>query len=194
MKHLWYKPAVFFSLAGEVLVYYASGSPHNVYSTQNGGLYVKSDPTPLGCTAANAAPCADTSTLFNSQGFYEFTGTGEKLVGDPIAAFGRLFFTTHIPGSDPCVLGTSRLYGLNVETCGGGIPDVTSDSYDQDSTGLYTVVDGLISAPVFANGRVYALNLDAGGLDSDSMIDDLQVVPDDFSGGFFMFNGFRSVF
>ncbi|MCP4869326.1 MAG: hypothetical protein GY898_11475 [Proteobacteria bacterium] len=194
VKHLWYKPAVFFSLAGEVLVYYASGSPHNVYSTQNGGLYVKSDPTPLGCTAANAAPCADTSTLFNSQGFYEFTGTGEKLVGDPIAAFGRLFFTTHIPGSDPCVLGTSRLYGLNVETCGGGIPDVTSDSYDQDSTGLYTVVDGLISAPVFANGRVYALNLDAGGLDSDSMIDDLQVVPDDFSGGFFMFNGFRSVF
>jgi len=194
VKHLWYKPAVFFSLAGEVLVYYGSGSPHNVYSTDNGGLYVKSDTTPLGCTAATAAPCASTSTLFNSSGFYAFTGTGEKLVGDPIAAFGRLFFTTHIPGSDPCILGSSRLYGLNVETCGGGIVDVTTDSYDQDATGLYTEVEGLISAPVFANGRVYALNLDADGLDTDSMIDDLQVVPNDFTGGFYMFNGFRSVF
>jgi Tfp pilus tip-associated adhesin PilY1 len=194
VKHLWFKPAVFFSLAGEVLVYYASGSPHEIYSTDSGGLYVKRDSTPFGCTASIAAPCASTSTLFNSSGFYEFTGTGEKMVGDPITAFGRLYFTTHSPGSDPCVLGTSRLYGLNVETCGGGIPDVTTDSYSQDSSGLYTEVDGLISAPVFANGRIYALNIDADGLDADSMIDDLQIVPDDFTGGFFMFNGFRSVY
>ncbi len=196
VKHLWYKPAVFFNFAGEVLVYYASGSPHNVYSTDAGGLYVKRDSTPFGCTASNAAPCASTSSLFNASGFMAFSGTGEKIVGDPIAAFGRLYFTTHVPGSDPCVLGTSRVYGLNVETCGGGIPDVTTDSYTQDSTGLYTEVNGLISAPVFANGRVYALNIDSGGLDADSMIDDLQVLPSGMAAQGFMVGAasFRSVF
>ena len=191
-KHLWYKPAVFFSQAGEVLVYYGSGSPHNIYSTDQGGLYVKRDAAPFACVTSQSAPCAATSTLFNTDGFYKFTGVGEKLVGNPIAVFGRLFFTTHTPGSDPCVLGSSRIYGLNVETCGGGIPDVTTDSYAQDSTQLYTEVDGLISAPVFANGRVYAMNIDADGLDADSMIDDLQVVPNDMAD--FFFSGFRHVF
>ncbi len=191
-KHLWYRPAVFFSLAGEVRVYYASGSPHNIYSAEQGGLYVKNDPNPFDCVASEVAGCAIDSTLFNSNGFYKFTGIGEKLVGDPIAVYGRLFFTTHTPGSDPCVLGTSRIYGLNVETCGGGIPDVTTDSYSQDSTGLYTEVNGLISAPVFANGRIYALNIDGGGLDADSMIDNLQVVPNDMAGYFFA--GFRHVY
>jgi len=124
----------------------------------------------------------------------QFDDVGEKLVGDPIAAFGRLYFTTHAPGSDPCVLGSSYVYGLNVETCGGGIPDVTTDSYNQDSEGMKTTVDGLISAPVFANGRIYALNIDADGLDSDSMIEDLQVVPANFTSGQFMFSSFRNVF
>jgi hypothetical protein len=191
-KHIWFKPAVFFSLAGEVLVYYASGSPHNVYSTDQGGLYVKADPHPFGCLPAEAAPCAGTSTLFNSSGFYKFTGIGEKIVGDPIAVHGRLYFTTHSPGSDACVLGTSRIYGLNVETCGGGIPDVSTDGYSQDSTGLYTEVQGLISAPIFANGRIYALNIDSGGLDADSMIDNFQPTPDDLTS--FFFSGFRHVF
>lgn len=191
-RHLWYRPAVFFSLDGEVMVYYGSGSPHDVYSAEQGGLYVKKDPQPFACAASQVADCAATSTIFNSNGFYSFTGIGEKMVGDPIAVFGRLYFTTHSPGSDPCVLGTSRIYGLNVETCGGGIPDVTTDSYSQDSTGLYTEVPGLISAPMFANGRIYALSIDGDGLDADSLVDNLQVVPTDM-GGFF-FAGFRHVF
>ncbi len=194
-RHLWYRPAVFFSLAGEVLVYYGSGSPHNIYSTEKGGLYVRADPSPFGCAESDPAPCATTSSNFDSStGFMQFDDVGEKLVGDPIAAFGRLYFTTHAPGSDPCVLGSSYVYGLNVETCGGGIPDVTTDSYNQDSEGMKTTVDGLISAPVFANGRIYALNIDADGLDSDSMIEDLQVVPANFTSGQFMFSSFRNVF
>lgn len=194
-RHIWYRPSVFFSQGGGVLVYYGSGSPHNIYSTDQGGLYVRADGNPFGCTASTPAPCAASSSLFdNATGFMQFPEVGEKLVGDPIAAFGRLFFTTHAPGSDPCVLGNSYIYGLNVETCGGGIPDVASDGHDQDSTGMKTEVEGLISAPVFANGRIYALNIDSGGLDTDSMIDDLQVVPANFTSGQFTFSSFRHVF
>jgi hypothetical protein len=90
------------------------------------------------------------------------------------------------------VLGTSRVYGLNVETCGGGIPDVTTDSYSQDSSGLYTEVAGLISAPVFANGRIYALNIDSSGMDANSVMDDLQITPNDQAA--FIFTGFRHVY
>jgi len=191
-KKLFYRPAVFFSPAGELLVYYGSGSPFDIYDTERGGLYVKADGDPYGCSASAAAPCAATSTLFNGSGFWLFDGVGEKIVGDPIAAFGRLFFTTHTPGSDPCILGSSRIYGLDVSTCGGGIPDVTTDSYSQDSTQLYTEVDGLISQPVFANGRVYALNIDSSGLDSNSMIDDLQVTPSNMANYFY--TNFRHVY
>ena len=191
-KKLYYRPAAFFSPAGELLVYYGSGSPYDIYDTETGGLYVKADPAPYDCQPAAAAPCASVSTLFNSSGFMAFTGTGEKIVGDPIAAFGRLFFTTHTPNSNPCLLGTSRIYGLDVETCGGGIPDVTTDSYSQDSSQLYTQVDGLISQPVFANGRIYALNIDSSGLDSDSMIDDLQVTPTNMAN--YVYTSFRHVY
>jgi Tfp pilus tip-associated adhesin PilY1 len=191
-KKLFYRPAVFFSPAGELLVYYGSGSPFDIYSTETGGLYVKVDGDPYGCSLAAAAPCAASSTLFDSSGFWLFDGVGEKLVGDPIAAFGRLFFTTHTPGTDPCLLGSSRIYGLDVSTCGGGIPDVSTDSYTQDSTQLYTQVDGLISQPVFANGQIYALNIDASGLDSNSMIDDLQVTPTNMANYFY--TNFRHVY
>jgi len=191
-KKLFYRPAVFFSPAGELLVYYGSGSPFDIYNTDTGGLYVKADGDPYGCIASAAAPCAASSTLFDSTGFWLFDGVGEKLVGDPIAAFGRLYFTTHTPGTDPCILGSSRIYGLDVTTCGGGIPDVTTDSYSQDSTQLYTQVDGLISQPVFANGQIYALNIDSSGLDSNSMIDDLQVTPDNLAKYFY--SNFRHVY
>jgi Tfp pilus tip-associated adhesin PilY1 len=191
-KKLFYRPAVFFSPAGELLVYYGSGSPFDIYDTERGGLYVKVDSDPYGCSASAAAPCAATSTLFNGTGFWLFDGVGEKIVGDPIAAFGRLFFTTHTPGSDPCILGSSRIYGLDVATCGGGIPDVTTDSYSQDTDQLYTEVDGLISQPVFTNGRIYALNIDSSGLDSDSMIDDLQVTPTNMAN--FFYTNFRHVY
>lgn len=190
-KHVYYRPAVFFGSGGDLLVYYGSGSPFNIYDTDNGGLYVRADPQPFGCTSSTAAPCADDSALFTSEGFYAFSGgTGEKLVGNPIARFGRLFFATHIPGSDACVLGDSRLYALNVNTCGGGFFDVASDSYDVESN-LYTETDGLISQPVFANNRLYALNVDGSGIDSSDMID-VQAAPGSFPK--FTYGSWRHVF
>jgi Tfp pilus tip-associated adhesin PilY1 len=190
VKHLYYEPAVFFSQAGEALVYYGSGSPFNIYDAIEGGIYVKKDPTPFACSLATAAPCATSSTLFNSSGFMAFTGVGEKLVGAPTVMFGRMFFSTHVPGSNPCVLGNSRLYGLNVETCGGGIFDDPADSYTVTSN-LYTEMPGLISQPVFANGQVYALNLD-GSLDANDIIDDFQVTPNNATD--FVYSSWRHVF
>ncbi len=190
--HMYYRPAVFFGQAGELLVYYGSGSPFNIYGAVNGGLYVRADPEPYGCSTSVVAPCADDSALFDSAGFYAFTGgTGEKLVGHPQVVFGRMFFSTHIPGDDPCTNGTSRLYGLNVATCGGGIFDITTDSHDVTSN-LYTEVDGLISQPVFANNRLYALNIDGTGVSDANMIDTFQVTPDSFSR--FTQSSFRHVF
>ncbi|HCP47872.1 MAG TPA: hypothetical protein DIU15_17670 [Deltaproteobacteria bacterium] len=190
-KHMYYKPATFFSQAGELLVYYASGSPFTIYDTSNGGLYVRKDPEPFGCEPSVAAPCAATASLFNSNGFYRFTGVGEKLVGNPTVVFGRLFFATHIPGSDPCVLGDSRIYGLDVETCGGGIFDVTTDSYTVTDN-LYTETSGLISEPVFSNGQMYALNIQGSGINQNSVIDNFQVTPNNVAD--FVYSSWRHVY
>ena len=188
-KHVYYEPAIFFDANGNLLVYYGSGSPWNIYEPDAGGIYAKADPDPFNCTNPSgtsaqgvAAPCASSSSLFDNTGFYALGqggAIGEKLVGKPTVRFGRMFFATHIPGSDVCVLGNSRLYGMNVETCAGGLFDDTTDSYSVTSD-LYTEVPGLISEPVFANGQLYALNIDAGGLDSASPIDDFSVTPNNY--------------
>ena len=137
------------------------------------------------------ATCTTNSSLFSGQAFYQFSGTGEKMVGTPTTRFGRMFFATHIPGSDLCTLGNSRLYGLSVSSCEGGLFDDTSDSYNVVSN-LYTEVSGLISEPVFANGQLYALNIGAGGLDATSVIDNFNVTPDNFVSHVYM--TFRHVF
>jgi len=189
-EHVYYPPAVFFSQAGELLVYYASGSPFNIYNSDKGGVYVRKDPSPFGCTASVAAPCASGAALFNSSGFYRFTGIGEKVVGAPSVVFGRMFFATHIPGPDPCVLGNSRIYGLNVETCGGGIFDVTTDSHTVTDN-LYTEMPGLVSEPVFANGQMYALNLNGGGV-GQANVSNIQVTPSSIAD--FVFSSWRHIY
>lgn len=188
-KHVYYEPAVFYDNAGNLLVYWGSGSPWNIYAQTAGALYAKADPDPFNCTAANgispqgvAAPCTTASSLFDSSGYYALGGggaIGEKLVGKPQVRFGRMFFATHIPGSDVCVLGNSRLYGMNVETCSGGLFDDTTDSYTVTSN-LYTEVSGLVSEPVFSNGQLYALNIGAAGLNANSPIDDFSVTPSNY--------------
>ncbi len=152
---------------------------------------MRRDPEPFGCTASVAAPCAADSSLFTSDGFYSFVGgTGEKMVGNPIVRFGRLFFATHIPGSDICVLGSSRLYAMNVNTCGGGFFDVATDSYDVEES-LYTETDGLISQPVFANDRLDALNVNGGNIGSGNVVG-VQMTPDQMPK--FVYGSFRHVF
>jgi Tfp pilus tip-associated adhesin PilY1 len=188
-RHIYYEPAIFYGAAGELLVYWGTGSPFNIYSTNNGGIYAKLDPDPFNCTNANstapqgvAAPCATSSALFDSTGFYQLGqggAVGEKIVGKPQVRSGRMFFATHIPGTDPCTLGVSRLYGMDVENCAGGLFDDTSDSYTVTSN-LYTEVPGLISEPSFANGRLYALQVDGGGIDANSAIN-VAVTPSNYT-------------
>ncbi len=200
-KHVYYEPAVFYDNAGNLLVYWGSGSPWNIYEQTAGALYAKADPDPFNCTQAGgvtpqgvAAPCTSQSALFDSSGYYGLGGggaIGEKLVGKPQVRFGRMFFATHIPGADVCVLGNSRLYGMNVETCSGGLFDDTSDNYTVQSN-LYTEVSGLISEPAFANGQLYALNIGAGGLDANSPIDDFSVTPSNYFD--FVYIGHRHIF
>ncbi len=199
-RHIYYEPAIFYSGAGELLVYWGTGSPYNIYDTDAGGIYAKLDPEPFGCTTAGgtapqgqAAPCASSSALFDSTGFYALGSggaIGEKIVGRPQVRNGRMFFATHIPGSDPCTLGVSRLYGMDVETCAGGLFDDSSDSYTVTSN-LYTEVPGLISEPVFANGRLYALQVDGGGIDSNSPIN-VAVTPSNFTD--YVYVSYRHVF
>jgi Tfp pilus tip-associated adhesin PilY1 len=190
-KHIYYPPSLFYTELGDLNVYYGSGSPYNIYDGVTGGLYALKDPTPYGCTAGVPAACATNSSLFSGSSFYQFSGVGEKMVGAPTTRFGRMFFATHIPGSDLCTLGSSRLYGLAVETCEGGLFDDTSDSYTVVNN-LYTEVTGLISEPVFANGQLYALNIDSGGMDANSIIDNFNVTPDNFVSHIYM--TFRHVF
>jgi type IV pilus assembly protein PilY1 len=53
--------------------------------------------------------------------------TGERSVTNPLAVYGRIFFNTLIPGSDPCAVGSGRSYSLDAlsglpiagETTGG---------------------------------------------------------------------------
>jgi Tfp pilus tip-associated adhesin PilY1 len=190
-KHIYYPPSLFYTQSGDLNVFYGSGSPYNVYDAVTGGLYAFKDPSPYGCAAGVPASCTTNSSLFSGSTFYQFSGTGEKIVGAPTTRFGRMFFATHIPGSDLCTLGSSRLYGLNVDNCEGGLFDDTADSYNVVNN-LYTEVTGLISEPVFANGQLYALNIDSGGLDANSVIDDFSVTPDNFVSHVYM--SFRHVF
>lgn len=199
-KHIYYEPAIFYGAAGELLVYWGTGSPFNIYSTDNGGMYAKIDPDPFNCTNSGStspqgqpAPCTTSSALYDSTGFYQLGqggAVGEKLVGMPQVRSGRMFFATHIPGSDPCTLGVSRLYGMDVEQCAGGLFDDTSDSYTVTSN-LYTEVPGLISEPSFANGRLYALQVDGTGIDSNSPIS-IAVTPSNYTD--FIYVGHRHVF
>lgn len=193
-RDIYYSPTAFYSQMGELNLMYGSGSPYDLYEGQTGGVYLRKDPEPYGCVMSEAADCAVSTSggLFDNQGFYRYAGgTGEKTVGAVIVRFGRAFFATHIPASNLCSMGDSRLYGINVETCGGGLFDDTGDTHSVASN-LYTETPGLISEPTFANGQVYALNVDEDGIDADSVIDDFNVTPDNFSEHVYM--SFRHVF
>jgi len=49
-------------------------------------------PTPTKC-----APCWDC--------IYDFAAEGERVIGDPLIAYGMIFFTTYIPDAGPCAAG-----------------------------------------------------------------------------------------
>jgi type IV pilus assembly protein PilY1 len=71
--------------------------------------------------------------------------TGERSVTNSLVAYGKLFFNTLIPGTDPCTIGGGRTYSLDVLT---GFPlDEYGLSQSGASTGFMSEV-GLLSSPV----------------------------------------------
>jgi type IV pilus assembly protein PilY1 len=71
--------------------------------------------------------------------------TGERSVTNSLVAYGKLFFNTLIPGTDPCTIGGGRTYSLDVLT---GLPlDSDGVSMSGASTGFMSEV-GLLSSPV----------------------------------------------
>jgi type IV pilus assembly protein PilY1 len=71
--------------------------------------------------------------------------TGERSVTNSLVAYGKLFFNTLIPGTDPCTIGGGRTYSLDVLT---GLPlDEYGLSQSGASTGFMSEV-GLLSSPV----------------------------------------------
>jgi len=95
----------------------------------------------------------------NKRGWYvdfvDSDKTGERIVTNPLVAYGRLFFNTVIPGGNPCVIGGGgRSYAVDTLT---GMP--IGDS----STGFLSQV-GLLSAPVlFETGNAAVGDRDATG-------------------------------
>jgi type IV pilus assembly protein PilY1 len=73
--------------------------------------------------------------------------TGERSVTNSLVAYGKLFFNTLIPGTDPCTIGGGRTYSLDVLT---GLPLDSADPV----TGFMSEV-GLLSSPVlFETGTI----------------------------------------
>lgn len=86
--------------------------------------------------------------------FLDSYKTGERLVTNPLVAYGRLFFNTLIPGSDPCASGGGRTYALDVLSglvAGGGY------------TGSLSEVGFLSSPTLFETGVVEVGDRNATG-------------------------------
>ena len=86
----------------------------------------------------------------STSGIFAFA-QGEKAIFDPVISNGTLLFTTYLPPADPCLLGTSFLYGIRYDTCGNGI---NTDARNSDGTRVpvtqkrVSVGEGLATAPV----------------------------------------------
>jgi type IV pilus assembly protein PilY1 len=73
--------------------------------------------------------------------YFDFSAsdkTGERIVTNPLIAYGQLFFNSLIPGSDPCAAGGGRSYSVDTLT---GLPS------GGKATGYLSEV-GLLSSPI----------------------------------------------
>ena len=102
--------------------------------------YKSNRPTYTISDLTNAAGISSTCSV---QGwYYDLTGTGEKILSEPLIFDKVLYFTTYIPGasSSSCTLaGISKLYGLYYLCGNGGAVTITNSS---------GTVGGIASSPV----------------------------------------------
>jgi type IV pilus assembly protein PilY1 len=90
----------------------------------------------------------------SKSGWYiNLTGQGEKVLGDPVAFGGVVYFTTYIPHSsgDACSQGgTGVLYGLNFTTGAGAFGVYDAGGQRVGTSRTMTVGTGIPSAPILS--------------------------------------------
>lgn len=149
---------------GEILLYFGTGSPYDIFTTDRGYVYVIRDYP--GCTEGKLyTDCDGTGYLALEE--------GEKLTASPVVFSSVLYFTTWQPNSDRCVEGEARLYAVSYEECSAVMDTDNSgtagDGGDDISTSLGS---GLPSGVVVANGTIYVATTNTGsgsGVDIETM-------------------------
>jgi Tfp pilus tip-associated adhesin PilY1 len=86
--------------------------------------------------------------------YMNLSGHGEKMLGDPVAFGGVIYFTTYTPpaGNDPCSqAGTGSLYGVNYTTGAGALVPLDASGHPVGSPSrTMTVGAGIPSAPILS--------------------------------------------
>ena len=128
------------------MLYWGTGSPYDLFTTDRGYFYVLQDPE--GCNEGSLyTKCDDDGVVA--------LDIGEKLMGTPIVYDSVIYFTTFAPSSDRCTDGEARLYGMNYEECTAAF-DTNGTTVAGDGDDIYLGLGaGIPSAPVVANGSVY---------------------------------------
>lgn len=170
-KAYWAATAAF-NPDGNLVLYWGTGSPYDLYNLSGYGyLYAVLD----------SSACSEgiLYTECNSGGYLQLS-KGEKLTGSPVVFAGGVYFSTFQPGSDPCTPGTSRLYGLNYESCQPAMDTNNDGTVDSSDSVSSTLGEGVPSGVVISHDGVYVATSD--GLAEGDVKDSVTRV--DLEGGF----------
>lgn len=155
---------------GSLGVYWGTGTPYERDSADTGYFFAVRDPTPKTCSTAIAIDCNGLSGIYPLD-------SGEGLSGDPIVHAGVVYFSTYVPNTDRCEVGTGRLYGIRFDDCSPGMDtngDGTADSLDDAYESLGS---GYASAPTIMNDKVYVATSDASGAGAGLQVYDVATDP-----------------
>jgi hypothetical protein len=172
----YWAAAAAFTSDGSLMLYWGTGSPYSMFTTDYGFFYAVYDSSNTSCTAGQM------NVDCNNGGFMRLDA-GEKLTGSPVVYAKTVYFPTFKPASDRCGKGEARLYGLNYETCKAGL-DTNGDGTVGTGDGNYIKLgEGIPSGVVVANDSIYVATSD--GLTQSDMSNAVQriaVENDPFSG------------
>ena len=171
----YYAATAAFNGNGQLILYWGTGSPYDLFTTDYGYFYAVADSS--SCTEGVLY------TECNSVGFIGLR-SGEKLTGSPVVYASNVYFTTFTPAADRCNEGEARLYGMNFTTCEPALDTNADGIVDASTDDIYMDVGtGIPSAAVIANDTIYVAT--SGGVDGsnvDDSINSIAVENDPFSG------------
>jgi Tfp pilus tip-associated adhesin PilY1 len=169
VRLIYSAPAVTRDDLGNIWVYWGTGDkndPLNISSTYTEKVFGLKDNNPASPYGIDDLKNITTSTFDNTstayKGYYINLATGEKMLAEPVAFGGVIYFTTYTPpgtSTTSCTQnGTAKLYGINYTTgagvfdngnrsinIGSGIPSAPVVSMEPGGTGIadiYVTVSG----------------------------------------------------